>query len=459
MTVLPTVPAPEKGWLPLILIAVLTLAIFIVSIISLLSGWLTIFQNLFYIPIILACVYYVKRGFIFSVLLACGYFVLMACFSQDFVVLEGAFIRVLIFILVAGVITYLSIVRIRAEEALKESEEFNRGLVENMPNLVLVYDHDRKIRYVNPAATTILGYSAKEMLGTDIITYVVPHQHAEIAVAIQERFSSGRGASLEVEFITKTGQHITVISKGAPLHFNDQPAVLILLADISERKRAEEALVQLSDRLSLATRAGGVGVWDLDLVNNILTWDDQMFALYGIMREQSGGADEAWQAGVHPDDRVRRDAETQMALRGEKEFDTEFRILLPDGSTRNIRALALVQRDTEGMPLRMIGTNWDITGQKKAEEALRESHEKISLLLNSAAEAIYGLDIHGNCTFCNNSCLHLLGYTHQDELLGRNMHWLIHAKQADGTYFPVESCRIFQALRSYARGRRGALAF
>ncbi|MCX6701524.1 MAG: PAS domain S-box protein [Methanomicrobiales archaeon] len=243
--------SPHKGWLPLALILVLTLAVFIVSIMSLLSGWLTIFQNLFYFPIILACVYYVKRGFIYSVILACCYFILMVIFSNDPVVLEGAFIRVLIFILVAGVITYLSFVRIRAEDALKGSEEFNRGLVENMPNLVLVYDHDRKIRYVNPAATTILGYSAEEMVGTDIITYVVPHQHTEIAAAIEERFSSGRGESLEVEFITKTGQHLTVISKGAPLHFQDQPAVLILLADISDRKRAEEALRQANKKLNL----------------------------------------------------------------------------------------------------------------------------------------------------------------------------------------------------------------
>jgi len=232
----------QKGWLPLILIAVLTIAIFIVSIISLLSGWQTIFQNLFYFPIILACVFYVKRGFVFSVILACSYFVLMAVFSKDLVVLEGALVRVLIFILVAGVITYLSMIRIRAEEALRESEEFNRGLVENIPNLVLVYDQDRKIRYVNQTATTILGYSAEEMQGTDVITYVVPDYQAEIAAATHERFSSGRGESLEINLITKTGQNLTVISKGTPLHFRNQPAVLVLLADISDRKRAEEEL-------------------------------------------------------------------------------------------------------------------------------------------------------------------------------------------------------------------------
>ena len=84
----------------------------------------------------------------------------------------------------------------------------------------------------------------------------------------------------------------------------------------------------------------------------------------------------------------------------------------------------------------------DLTRQ---EQALRESDEKIRLLLNSTAEAIYGLDMNGNCTFCNNSCLRLLGYTSPDELLGRNMHWQIHAKHSDGTHFPIEECRIFKA--------------
>ena len=86
-----------------------------------------------------------------------------------------------------------------------------------------------------------------------------------------------------------------------------------------------------------------------------------------------------------------------------------------------------------------------IIERKRAEGALAGSEEKIRLLLNSAAEAIYGLDMNGNCTFCNASCLRQLGYKHQDELLGRNMHWQIHAKHPDGTPYPVEECPIFRA--------------
>ncbi|MFZ4572670.1 MAG: PAS domain-containing protein, partial [Bacteroidales bacterium] len=130
---------------------------------------------------------------------------------------------------------------------------------------------------------------------------------------------------------------------------------------------SEEKLKQVSARAELAARAGGVGIWDYDIVNDILLWDDQMFALYGITGKEFIGVYEAWQAGVHPDDKERGDKEIQMAILSEKEFDTEFRVVWPDNSIHNIRALAVVQHDDSGKALRMIGTNWDITELRKAE--------------------------------------------------------------------------------------------
>jgi len=162
-----------------------------------------------------------------------------------------------------------------------------------------------------------------------------------------------------------------VAADGEPLRYR------LTFADIHERVLAEEALRQATDRLALATRAGGVGVWDYDTVNDTLTWDEQMFALYGITREQFGGAYEAWQAGLHPGDKERGDAEIQMALRGEKDFDTEFRVLWPDGTVRDIHALALVQRDASGRATHMIGTNWDITEIKLTEERLRDANHRL----------------------------------------------------------------------------------
>ena len=152
-------------------------------------------------------------------------------------------------------------------------------------------------------------------------------------------------------------------------------------------RKSEKSLRQVTDRLALAVRAGGVGIWDYDVVKNRLVWDEQMRSLYGITPDQFSGAYEAWQSGVHPEDRLKGDEEIQLALRGEKDFDTEFRVLWPDGTTHNIRGIGLVERDALGQPLRMIGTNWDITALKLAEAELHETNRQLeaAIVLADAA--------------------------------------------------------------------------
>ena len=83
----------------------------------------------------------------------------------------------------------------------------------------------------------------------------------------------------------------------------------------------------------------------------------------------------------------------------------------------------------------------------KAKAKSDDNRDKLQLILDSTAEAIYGIDLYGNCTFCNISCIKLLGYISQEDLLGKNMHAQIHHTRRDGTPFPVDECRIFQSLK------------
>jgi PAS domain S-box-containing protein len=411
MTIPPTIPAPQKGWLLLVLIAILTVAILLISVISLLSGWLTIFQNLFYFPIILACVYYVRRGFVFSVLLACGYFLLMAIFSQDPVVLQGALIRVMIFILVAGVITYLSIIRIMAEEALKESEEFNRGLVENMPDLVVVYGHDRKIRFVNPAAIPVLGYQIEEMVGTDIMDYVVPRQRAEIAAATQERFSSGSGKSLEVELITKGNQHLTVMTKGVPLHFHNQPAVLVLLADISDRKRAEEALRESEERFRTIIHSMQFGIVIIDAqTHTILDANVKALEMIGGSRDIVSGS--VCHRFICPAESGRCPV-TDL----KQTVDSSERVLLTLQGEK-IPILKSVITTTLGGKEVLIESFVDITDRKHAEEALRESERRLWEIIDFLPDPTFVIDADGKVIAWNYMIASLLG-VEASEIIGK----------------------------------------
>jgi two-component system NtrC family sensor kinase len=95
----------------------------------------------------------------------------------------------------------------------------------------------------------------------------------------------------------------------------------------------------------------------------------------------------------------------------------------------------------------MLGIGVDITDLKKTEQSLQESEEKYLLLLNSTAEAIYGLDLEGDCTFCNPACLRLLAYGTPKELLGKNMHDLMHHTRPDETPYPKQDCEIYVAVR------------
>lgn len=91
-----------------------------------------------------------------------------------------------------------------------------------------------------------------------------------------------------------------------------------------------------------------MGIWDWDIRNDQLVWDDRMYKLYGLQPDTFGGAYEAWLNGVHPDDRASSNEASQMALHGEKEYDTEFRVLWPDGSIHWLKANGQVFRDQEG---------------------------------------------------------------------------------------------------------------
>ncbi|NTV37097.1 MAG: PAS domain S-box protein, partial [Anaerolineaceae bacterium] len=169
-------------------------------------------------------------------------------------------------------------------------------------------------------------------------------------------------------------------------------ARMFQLHDISHRLQSKKDLETQVERFDLASHAAHMGVWDWDVVNNQLVWDDQMYKLYGVTKEEFSGAHEAWLAGLHPEDRERSDQISKQALNGEIEYDTEFRVLWPDGSVKHLRAFGHVIRDAQGKPLRMTGINYDITAIKESEAAILKSAAQYRLLTENMKDVIWILD-------------------------------------------------------------------
>lgn len=167
-----------------------------------------------------------------------------------------------------------------------------------------------------------------------------------------------------------------------------------LLGEVEMRKGRERELeesrarVRLSEnRLQLATRTARLGIWEWDVVTNELVWDDAMYQQYGIDKKAFAGAYEAWSRCLAPDDFARMNEEVAAALRGEREFDTEFSIRWPDGSRHYIKGIAQTIRDDDGRPLRMVGINYDITGQKlAADEILKLNAELEQRVIERTAQ-------------------------------------------------------------------------
>lgn len=283
--------------------------------------------------------------------------------------------------------------RIQAEEELKKSEEKYRLLFENMLDgfayhKIITDENGKAIDYIfmeiNDAFEELTGLKREKIIGKKV-TEIVPgiekdtadwiRKYGEVALTDKElRFEQyseflDRWYSVYA-FCPKKGYFATVFE------------------NITERKQAENKIVKVNRRLKISTDSAQIGIWELDLKKNLLTWDKRMFELYGIEPENFEGAYETWKKGVHPDDVERSDKEAQAAISGEKKFHTQFRVVWPDGQIRFIEAHAIVNRDPDGTPKSMIGVNWDITERKQAEEELQKHRDNLEELVKKRTKEL-----------------------------------------------------------------------
>lgn len=257
-------------------------------------------------------------------------------------------------------------------------------------------DLEGTITLFNHGSQHMLGYRAVDMVGKQ--TPAVLHV-AEEMVARGMELSRQFGRPIEGfdvfivipnlegaeqrewTYVHRDGRRFPVTLTVTPIR--DQMGTLVgylgIAQDISERKRLAENLAAAKQRLELAARAGGIGIWDWSVVDQTLTWDEQMFSLYGTDRPSFNGTIDDWLGPIHPDDTERFQADVTAALAGTRPLDTEFRVRHHDGIVRHLRAVAKVVRDEQGNAVRMVGSNWDVTDSVLRREELRVYAEKAQM--------------------------------------------------------------------------------
>ncbi len=261
------------------------------------------------------------------------------------------------------------------EASLRASEQKLLSILEGVDACIYLKDTEGKYLFANRAVRELWHAEIQDIIGSGDEKFLDAATAANIRKNDRSVIDGGETLrSEEVIKVVTTGKTVFYQSTKLPLRREDGSiyALCGISVDITGRKQMEEALRVNEERLKLATSAGHVGIWDWDVTGNVLTWDDSMYDLYGIAREDFSGAYEAWIATLHPEDRQFCDGEIQAALRGEREYAPEFRIVRPDGTVRNIKASAKTYRDAQVNATRMVGTNFDITDLKRVEEELRK---------------------------------------------------------------------------------------
>jgi len=222
----------------------------------------------------------------------------------------------------------------------------------------------------------------------------------------------------------------------------DKPESCAPSANFTERRRTEEALRKSEERWRSVFENSAIGVALTDLNGRFL-------ATNPTYQQMLGYTDEEFQTVsfveiTHEDYREANLALVSELLEGKREqFQIEKQYRRKDGSLIWVRNNVSLVPGTESIPRFMMALSEDITERKHAEEALQKSEERVRLILDSAAEGIFGCDPEGTCLFCNRAAVRLLGYDEPTELLGKNMHTLEHHTHKDGTPFPIDECPIY----------------
>jgi len=153
-------------------------------------------------------------------------------------------------------------------------------------------------------------------------------------------------------------------------------------------KESEKRLQIQNQRMAIATDAAEIGIWDLDLVNDNLIWDDRMFKIYGISKSSFKGEFKTWEKCLHPDDLKEASLEVEQAIRGENFFDCIFRIIRTTGEIRYIKAYGRAIKDSSERTIRMTGVNYDITAHKQAEQELKSYQKHLKSLVHERTKEL-----------------------------------------------------------------------
>ena len=300
-----------------------------------------------------------------------------------------------------------------ANEDLRRQKEQLDGLFELSPDAVILTDEDFHVLRVNQEFTRIFGYTAEEAAGQWLPNLIVPEELRDESLNYRALLISGKRVELEVIRQRKGGVpfDVSVVAKRFSLGL-DQMAVYLIYREITERKSAERQLRRSEGYLAEAQRLSHTGSFGWSIPSGELFWSEETFQIFQYEQTTKPTA-ELFLERVYPEDAALVKQTIERASQDGKDFEHEYRLLMPDGSLKYVHALAHASWDKSG-GIEFVGAVSDVTPRKRAEEALRKSEERWRSVFENSAVGVALTDMDGRFLATNHVYQTMLGYTEEE---------------------------------------------
>jgi diguanylate cyclase (GGDEF)-like protein/PAS domain S-box-containing protein len=331
-------------------------------------------------------------------------------------------------------------------DALTQSEERDRLILETAHDAYVAMDGDGKIIDWNRRAEQVFGWPRGEVIGRTVGETMVPPHFREMHIrGLRHYLDTGEGPVLnkriELSAIHRDGHEFPVELSIGPVRHSTSVTFHAFLNDISERKQSEAALrrgeMELRRsrrRLEQAQAIAHMGSWEWDVRANTVSWSDELYRIYGLQPGEFGATFEGYLERVHPDDREHVQSTIGRALADHRAVIFEERIVRSDGDIRLLESQGEVQTDVDGHVVRMIGVCHDVTERRAAEHAAREAEERFRSAFEHGPVGIALVDVsdgkRGRYLEVNRAICEIAGQSEQ-ELLTTSRQALTHPEDAE----------------------------
>lgn len=336
------------------------------------------------------------------------------------------------------------------EGELLESLELNAKIIEESPIGIALYDENGQCLEANDSVGKLIGASRAQMLEQNFYE-IASWQKYGLLEAAKNSLARQENVRHEFDVVTSFGTHVFFDCIFVPMQIDGSQRLLCMADDISERKKLENDLMRtLAEKNILQGQYEAIWNSAQDGIGFGLT-DGSIQACNQALCHMLGYSEaELKNKKFHeftPEEYHQMEGEMiQHVLQDGQPVYYEKEYVDKHGKHFPVAVSAFKVKDNAGVEMGIGGIVRDITQEKKIKDQIQASEELFRLLLDSAIEGVYGIDQDGRATFCNPSCWKSLGYAGPEELIGRNVHDLIHYQHADGSQMKEEDCQIFGAI-------------